>query len=98
MRSLFLSPTRPYFCTLIQFAIAPTSQNHLSLHYIPPHPFPPLPPPPFFPGAKKMVCVETVLTDEEKVWENVKDAKLKSPDYKDMTPDEAMKVCGEYQQ
>lgn len=53
----------------------------------------------------QLVCVETVLTDEQKVWENVKDAKLKSPDYKNMTPDEAMEVgwdatlfvCSEYQ-
>lgn len=38
------------------------------------------------------MCVETVLTDDKKVWENVKDAKLKSPDYKGMTPEEAMEV------
>lgn len=38
------------------------------------------------------MCVETVLTDETKVWDNVKDAKLKSPDYKGMTPEEAMEV------
>eukprot|EP00904_Undaria_pinnatifida_P009859 jgi/Undpi1/6002/HiC_scaffold_2.g01276.m1 len=41
-------------------------------------------------GHVKLVCIETVLTDEKKVWENVKDAKLKSPDYKNMTADEAM--------
>lgn len=38
------------------------------------------------------MCVETVLTDEKKVWDNVKEAKLKSPDYKGMTPEEAMEV------
>lgn len=37
--------------------------------------------------------METVLTDDKKVWDNVKDAKLKSPDYKGMTAEEAMEVC-----
>ncbi|CBJ29032.1 conserved unknown protein [Ectocarpus siliculosus] len=41
-------------------------------------------------GHVKLVCVETVLTDEKKVWDNVKEAKLKSPDYTGMTPEEAM--------
>ncbi|CAM9161242.1 unnamed protein product [Scytosiphon promiscuus] len=41
-------------------------------------------------GHVKLVCVETVLTDEKKVWDNVKEAKLKSPDYEGMTPEEAM--------
>lgn len=41
---------------------------------------------------QQLVCVETVLTDEKKVWDNVKDAKLKSPDYKGMTAEEAMEV------
>lgn len=40
----------------------------------------------------KIVCVETVLTDDQKVWENVKDAKLNSPDYKGMAPEEVMEV------
>ncbi|CAN0526699.1 unnamed protein product, partial [Scytosiphon promiscuus] len=40
----------------------------------------------------QLVCVETVLTDEKKVWDNVKEAKLKSPDYEGMTPEEAMDV------
>lgn len=39
------------------------------------------------------MCVETVLTDDKKVWENVKQAKLKSPDYEGMSPEEAMEVC-----
>lgn len=43
--------------------------------------------------SKQLVCVETVLTDDKKVWDNVKDAKLKSPDYKGMTAEEAMAVC-----
>lgn len=38
------------------------------------------------------MCIETVLTDEKKVWDNVKDAKLNSPDFKGMTPEEAMEV------
>eukprot|EP00752_Nemacystus_decipiens_P011163 g9918.t2 len=41
-------------------------------------------------GHVKLVCLETVLTDDKKVWDNVKDAKLKSPDYKGMTAEEAM--------
>ncbi|CAM9235594.1 unnamed protein product [Ascophyllum nodosum] len=42
-------------------------------------------------GRVKLVCVETVLTDDKKVWENVKEAKLNSPDYKGMAPEEIMK-------
>ncbi len=44
------------------------------------------------PSILQLVCVETVLTDEKKVWDNVKDAKLNSPDFKGMTPEEAMEV------
>lgn len=44
------------------------------------------------------MCVETVLTDEKKVWDNVKDAKLNSPDFKGMTPEEAMEVGLDKQQ
>ncbi|CAM9920885.1 unnamed protein product, partial [Choristocarpus tenellus] len=38
-----------------------------------------------------LVFLETVLTDDDKVWENVKEAKMKSPDYKGVQEDEAMK-------
>ncbi|CAN0370053.1 unnamed protein product, partial [Discosporangium mesarthrocarpum] len=39
----------------------------------------------------QLVFVETVLTDDMQVWENVRGSKLKSPDYRGMDPVEAMK-------
>ncbi|CAM9896186.1 unnamed protein product, partial [Phaeothamnion confervicola] len=41
-------------------------------------------------GKVQLVFLETMLTDDAQVWKNVRDAKLKSPDYAGMDPDAAM--------